>query len=145
MAIVQGTRPRRVNLDGKSSTVLGTSAVDMRPGSLVHIENGLYVQSATKRPDSRIVQCEDGVGGSILDPIKAGDSVEGDVFTINRRYAALVKAGTVLKADETLLKATATGELEAATGPDDDVVAVAIEDFTVPATPAFSHAKIRVL
>jgi len=142
---VQGTRPRRVNLDGKSSTVLTTSAVDLRPGSLAHIENGLYVQSTTKRPDSRIVQCEDGVGGSILDPIKAGDSVEGDRMGGGRLYAALIKAGTVLKAEETLLKATATGELEEATGPFDDVVAVAIEDYTVPATPAFSHGKIRVL
>lgn len=145
MAKQLANRPRRVNLDGMSVTELGISDADLRPGSIAFIEGGKYKQSATKRPGSFIVLCEDGVGGSILEPIKAGDSVEGDRFEQGRMFAALIKAGTVLKQGETLLKQTATGELEEATGPFDDVVAVAYENYTVPATPEFSHGKIRVV
>lgn len=145
MAKVLNNRPRRVNNDGKSVTLLGTSAVALRPGSIVFLTGGKFAQATTKRPASYIVCCEDNVGGSILEPIPAGDSVEGDRFEQGRAFAALIKAGTVLVRGETLLKQTATGELETAEGPLDDVVAVANEDYTIPATPAFSHGKIRVV
>lgn len=145
MAIVKNDRPRRVNIDGKSCTELGISDVDQYPGTIVYFDGGKWKVAATKRPGSFVVQCGDNVGASILDPIPAGDSVTGDRFEEGRMYAALVAAGTVLKANETLLKQNATGQLEVATGPFDDVVAVAFEDFTVPAAPAFSHAKIRVV
>lgn len=145
MAIVKGKRPRRVNQDGKSCTELGTSDVALLPGQIAHIEGGKYKVSTTKRPGSFVVQCADNVGGSILDAIPAGDSVTGDRFEQGREYAMLVKAGTVLKKAETLLKQAADGTLEEAAGPFDDVVAVAIEDYTIPATPATSHGKVRVV
>lgn len=145
MAIVKGDRPRRVNIDGKSCTELGISDVAQYPGTIVYFDGGKWKVAAAKRPGSFVVQCADNVGGSILDAIPAGDSVTGDRFEEGRMFAVLVAAGTVLKANETLLKQNATGQLEVATDPEDVAVAVAFEDFTVPATPAFSHAKIRVV
>lgn len=147
MEVVKGSRPHRVNMDGKSCTELGVSAVALLPGTLVHFASGKFAVNATKRPASFVVQCADNVGGSILDAIPAGDSVTGDRAEEGRIYAMRVKAGTVCKENETLLKLDATaadGTLEIATGPEDDVIGVAFETYTVPATPAASHVKVRL-
>lgn len=147
MAKVMGNRPHRVNLDGKSCTEVGVSAANLMPGSFVYFDGGLWKNvTTTKRPLPFVVQCEDHIGGSILDPIEAGESVTGDRAEPGRVYAVLVPAGTVVKANETLLKmhATLPGVLEVATDLE-DIVAMAIEDYTVPATPATAHIKARIV
>lgn len=147
MAVVTGARPHRVNMDGKSCTELGTSAVALLPGTLVHFDAGKFAVNTVKRPGSFVVQCADNVGGSILDAIAAGDSVTGDRAEEGRIYAMRVKAGTVCVENETLLKlddVAADGTLTIADGAFDDVIGVAFESYTVPATPAASHVKVRL-
>lgn len=148
MADLIGNRPHRVNLDGKSCTELGTSAVAIMPGSYVYkTAAGLFAFPAAKRPGAFVVMCDDKVGGSILQPIPIGDSVTGDQAEQGRVYAMLAPAGSVLNANSTLFKyaAAADGTLEITTDPDDGVIAIAIEDYTVPATPAKSHVKVRLV
>jgi len=146
MAKVMGNRPHRVNLDGKSCTEVGVSAVDLMPGSFVYFDGGKWKNTTGKRPLPFVVQCEDHIGGSIIDPIEAGESVTGDRAEPGRVFAVLVPAGTVVKANETLLKphATLAGVLEVATDLV-DIVAMAIEDYTVPASPATAHIKARIV
>ena len=148
MAKVMGNRPHRVNLDGKSCTEVGVSTVALMPGSFVYFDAAEWKNvGATKRPLPFVVQCADHIGGSIIEPIEAGESVTGDRAEPGRVFALLVPAGTVVKANETLLKmhATLPGVLEVTTGPFDDVVAMAIEDYTVPASPATAHIKARIV
>ena len=147
MADPIGNRPHRVNIDGKSRTELGTSATDRKPGTFAHFENGLYVATGAKRPGMFVVGCDDKVGGSILKAIEAGESVTADYADDGRVFALLAKAGSVLKAHETAFKLAADGSVEVATLPDDAalVVAIAIEDYTVPASPAFGHVKARLV
>lgn len=149
MADPIGNRPHRVNLDGKSCTELGTSAVAIMPGSYIYKkDDGTFAYPDTKRPGAFVAMCDDKVGGSIIQPIPIGDSVTGDQAEQGRVYAMLAPAGSVLHANATLFKYNDTakdGSLSLATGPDDDVVAIAIESYTVPATPAKSHVKVRLV
>lgn len=142
-----GRRPHRVNLDGKSITELGISATERLPGTFAHFDGGMYVATDAPRPGMFVVGCDDKVGGSILTAIPAGDSVTADYADGGRVFALLAKAGTVIKANETPLKLVAGGTVEVATLPTDAalVVAVAIEDYTVPASPAFGHVKARLV
>lgn len=150
MANLIGNRPHRVNMDGKSCTEIGISAVALLPGSLVHYDTatGLLVKNTAKRPGTFIVNCADYVGGSILDKIEPGETVTSDHFEEGREFAALVKAGTVCVTQATLLGLDETaqdGTLVAVTDAA-DAVAIAIEDFTVPAsTVGSSHVKVRVV
>lgn len=145
-----GNRPHRVNLDGKSCTEIGISAVALLPGSLVHFDTGtgLLVQNAAKRPATYIVGCADYVGANILTAIPAGDTVTSDYFEEGRVFAALVKAGSVCVAHATLLgldETAADGSLVVVTDAA-DAVAQAIEDYTVPAsTVGKSHVKVRAV
>jgi len=147
MADPIGNRPHRVNLDGKSKTELGTSDAALKPGTFVKFVNGKYVVAGAKVPGMFVVGCDDKVGGSILTAIEAGESVTADYAEDGRVFALLAEAGSVLKAHETALKLAADGSVEVATLPDDAalVVAVATEDYTVPAAPAFAHVKARLV
>lgn len=149
MADLIGNRPHRVNLDGKSCTEIGIASVAILPGSYIYKkDDGTFAYPETSRPGAFVAMCADNVGGSILEAIPVGDSVTGDQAEQGRVYAMLAPAGTVLYANATLFKYNATakdGSLSLATGPDDDVVAIAIENYTVPATPAKSHVKVRLV
>lgn len=147
MADPIGRRPHRVNLDGRSKTELGTSAVALKPGTFVKFVNGKYAVAGEKGPGLFVVGCDDTVGGSILKAVEAGESVTADYADDGRVFALLAKAGSALKAHETALKLAADGSVEVATLPADAdlVVAIATENYTVPAAPAFAHVKARLI
>ncbi|QMP23926.1 capsid stabilizing protein [Pseudomonas phage DDSR119] len=143
---VMGQRPHRVNIDGKSQTIIGKSAVAVLPGQFLKLASGALVLAAADAVKPLyIAGCDDKVGGSILDPIAIGDSITADYVDETRIFAALVKPGVAVVEGETLLAIGAGGQLEIATGAA-DAIAIAFETYTVPATPVTGgHVKVRML
>lgn len=140
MPVLKGTRPHRINMDGKSVTETRRTAAALLPGSLAFINPaGFFAQYVTegKRVGRRIyvVNVDYLTGQRVAEPVPAGESAVGDYVEPGREFAMLVAGGTVVAFDSPLTP-NATGGLRLGVVGTDEIIAYSQEAYTVPAGAA---------
>ena len=140
MPVIKGTRPHRINMDGKSITETRRTAAALLPGSLALINAaGFFAQYGVdgKRAGRQlfIINVDYSSGQRAADAVAAGDSAVGDYVEEGREFAALVAGGTVLSFNSPLTP-NATGGLRLGVVGTDEIIAYSQEAYTVPAGAA---------
>lgn len=146
MPQIKGTRPHRINIDGKSITETRRTVAALLPGSLAFINStGLFAQYVTegKRVGRRIyaVNVDYSSGQKVADAVALGDSAVGDYVEEGRELALLVAPTTVLAFDSPLTPA-ANGTLRLGVIGTDEIIGYSQEKFTVGAAAQLAIVRI---